>query len=255
MNLRSYRTFQALILAGLGIFLFSKVMDGRILFYINQRFVIFVLLAALGFIFLAQIALRERTRGQDDHCDDDYEAGTHAHMPGETSQRQGWVLWLVALPLIIGVLSPERPLSASALQTRGINTVSGLAVSAGATSGLEIASTQRSVMDWIRAAGEDPTGKKFEGDAADVTGFVFHDIRLEKNQFMIGRFSIACCVADAVALGMVVNWPDAAHLPENQWVRVRGKARMIILDGKSLPVVDAIEVDIIPQPEQPYLFP
>jgi putative membrane protein len=262
MNLRTYRTFQALIMGGLGIYLFTKVIDGRILFYINQRFVLLVLLGAVGLLLIAQLVLRERPSPEEadqtdhdhaghDHGDHDH--GDHDH--GPQSERQAWTLWLLALPLLFGVLIPARSLSTSALQTRGINTTANLSIRGASTSALEIPSTQRSVLDWIRAVSESDDTAALEGQMADVTGFVYHDIRLEKDQFMIGRFSIACCVADAVALGMVANWPEAADLPDNRWVRVRGLVRMMELDGRKLPSIVVQDIEIVPEPSQPYLFP
>jgi putative membrane protein len=251
MNLRSYRAFQALILAGLGIYLFSKVMDGRILLYINRRFVLLVLLAGLGLLFLAQLVFRER-QNIIAHHPEDGEIDDHDH---QDRSRQGWMLWLMALPLIIGVFAPERSLSSGAVQMRGINTSSTLAIRSGSTRALDIPSTQRSVLDWIRAASEVKDGKLVAGEAADVTGFVYHDLRLEKTQFMVGRFSIACCVADAVAMGMIVSWPEAAALPDNRWVRVRGTIQLVDLDGTLVPGIAAEKIDNIPEPEQPYLFP
>lgn len=249
MSLRSYRAFQALILAGLGIFLVSRVMDGRIMLYINRRFVLLVLLAGLGFIFLAQLIFRERQQiiadaGEANH--------PHEH---DDHTRQGWMLWLVALPLIIGIFAPQRSLSASAIQTRGMNTGATFMIRSGATNAIDIPSTERSVLDWIRAASEGGNGKLVEGQAADVTGFVYHDPRLSSSQFLVGRFSLACCVADAVAVGMVVNSPEATVLPDNQWVRVRGTVRLISLDGELLPVIEAAEILKVPEPAQPYLFP
>lgn len=248
MTKRSYRTFQALILAGLGIYLLSKVIDGRILLYINQRFVILILLASFVFLFLAQLAMRER-------ISEDGVEGSHDHsLDGETNL-SGWVLWLLALPIIIGLFSPERPLSSNALQIRGINVSSSLSVQQGATDALGIPSSQRSVLDWIRVVNQNPDGEGIIGEKADVTGFVYHDTRLGKNQFMVSRFSIACCVADAIAMGMVVNWPDASNLVDNQWVRVIGTSDLLALEGKPLPVINADQVELIPEPEQPYLFP
>lgn len=250
MNLRSYRTFQALILAGLGIFLLSKVMDGRVLFYISQRFVILVLLASLALIILAQLVLRERPPLRaDESLSQDVEEHDHDH------DRQGWVLWLVALPLLVGVLVPERPLGASALESRGMNTTSGLAARGSMALSIELPPAQRTVLDWIRIFGEHEDPQVFTGQAVDVTGFVYHDARLEQDQFMVGRFTIACCVADAMALGMVVDWKEAAKLPDNGWVRVQGVLRAAEVDGKLLPAIEAQQVEGIPQPEHPYLFP
>jgi uncharacterized repeat protein (TIGR03943 family) len=253
MNLRAYRTFQALILAALGIFFLSKIMNGRILLYINQRFVILIVLAALGFIFIAQLLLRERPAPAALDAVEDYASdGSEAE---DDSQRKGWVLWLVVLPLLMGLLVPERPLGASALTNRGVNTTTGLSVQGGAAQAIEIPSTQRSVMDWIRILIEVHDPAEYDNQAADVTGFVYHDARLAADQFLVTRFSIACCVADATALGMAVRWPDAPALGSNQWVRVRGKVHLQDLDGRPLLLIQAEQVDLIPEPEQPYLFP
>lgn len=249
MNTRSYRTFQALILAALGIFLLAKVMDGRVLLYINQRFVLLVFFAAVGMIILAQLALRERPGAANMDAPPEHAGHSHA----EAGDRQGWVLWLVALPVLIGLLAPERPLGASALSSRGMNITSRIAPSEVAQI-IEVPSTQRSVLDWIRLFGDAEDPSIYEEQEADVTGFVYHDARLGENQFMAGRFTITCCVADAVALGMIVEWPAAASLPDNQWVRVRGPVQTVVIEGKSIPSILAREIEIVPQPELPYLF-
>ena len=265
MSLRAYRTFQALILGGMGVYLLSKVVDGRILMYINQRFVLLVLAAALLLIFLAQLVLRERPAPavedgepggphDDDHGDDHDHHHDHAHAEHGPTERKGWVLWLAALPLLIGVLAPQRPLSASALENRGVNTGASLSVR-GAAQALEIPPEQRTVLDWLRVFNESSDLNELKGQPADVTGFVYHDTRLEPGQFMVGRFTIACCVADAAAISVVVEWPDAASLPGNSWVRVQGPVDVYELDGKKLPLVQARQVEAIPEPAQPYLFP
>jgi hypothetical protein len=48
MTRRSYRAFQALILAGLGIFLIDKIWTGTLFWYINARFMPLTVIGALG---------------------------------------------------------------------------------------------------------------------------------------------------------------------------------------------------------------
>lgn len=245
MSERSFRTFQALLLGALGIFLFSKVMDGRVLLYINRRFVLLVLLGALALIFLAQLVLRERPGPDLDEVEEHHDHG-HEH-----NHRSGWGLFLLALPLLIGLLVPERPLGAQALSTRGVNVFA-----ASGTSGrLGLPPGQRSILDWLREAAADSSGAAYAGQPADVTGFVFYDPRLGKGQFMIGRFTIACCVADASALGLAVQTSGSENLPDNTWVRVRGVMASTKLDGRTVPLILADLIEEIPEPEQPYLFP
>lgn len=252
MNLRSYRTFQALILAGLGIFLFSKVMDGQILLYINRRFVILVLLAGLALLFLAQLILQERT-GLADTGHEEHEG--HEAAPAAEGTNSGWILLLVALPLLVGLFTPARPLSAGALKTRAINTISGLSVRSDPAQAASIPPSQRSLLDWIRITGEPEQINHMQGQPADVTGFVYHDPRLGEGQFMVARFAVACCVADASALGMVVFWPESSDLVQNGWVRVQGQIERAELAGRSLPAIRAGTVESVPEPEQPYIFP
>lgn len=228
--------------------------------YINQRFVPLVLLAGVGMLFLAQVMLRERpssTSVQELQAGETHSG--HDHEQGE-DRRSGWMLWLVALPLLIGVLVPVRPLSSSALSSRGVNFSAGPGARTSAGSGSEngvvlLPPEQRSVLDWLRRFGEGSHPSSPDGEAADITGFVYHDPRLETTQFMVSRFAIACCVADAMALGMVVDWPGAEGLPDNQWVRVRGTVYGLQMDGKTIPAIHASQVEAVPAPEQPYLFP
>ena len=62
MKARRYRAFQALLLALTGFFLLERVWSGKILLYINQRYVLLVLLAAVGLIILAQVVFEERKK-------------------------------------------------------------------------------------------------------------------------------------------------------------------------------------------------
>lgn len=250
MNLRTYRTLQALILAGLGIFFLVRIGDGRILLYINQRFVFLILLGAIGLLAIAQVVMRSRPAPEpQDHDQQDHDHGDHSH-----DTRSGFALWVIALPLLVGVLLPARPLGSLAAATRGMNTNAPL--SAGTTNQVnDLPSDQRTVLDWLRLFEQTSDLNTLTGQPADVAGFIYHDIRLEAGQFMVGRFSLTCCVADATAIGMVVDWPEAGKLPDNQWVRVRGPVETGQVEGKTVPLIRAQSVEMIPQPEQPYLFP
>jgi putative membrane protein len=265
MNLRTYRTLQALILVGLGVFFLVRIGDGRILLYINQRFLVLVLFGALGLLGVAQAALRARPPARAVE-EDPGEAGDHAHHAydgrhdhdhaHDTAGRSGLNLWLLTLPLLIGLLLPARPLGSAAAATRGVSTDSTLNIGSSTTTEVVgLPSTQRTVLDWIRALREASDPASISGEQADVTGFVYHDIRLDEGQFMVARFSLTCCVADAVAVGLVVDWPESADLPDNQWVRVHGTMSVSQLDGKVAPLIHAESVEQVLAPEQPYLFP
>jgi putative membrane protein len=237
---RTYRTFQALVLAGLGVFFIARMVDGRILLYINQRFVLLVLLGALGLLALAQALMRSRPPAAEIEAPD---------------ERPGWVIWLIALPLLVGLLVPQRPLGAGALATRGINTGAVYNPNSANAQGVIIPEAQRSILDWLRLYAASPNPVEFDGQAADVTGFVYHDGRLVEEQFMVGRFMLTCCAADATAVGMLAQWPEEEKLADDSWVRVRGTVELAVLDGRSVPLIRVETVEVVPEPIQPYLFP
>jgi putative membrane protein len=249
MGKRSYRTFQALILAGLGLFLLNKVWSGSILLFINRRFVLPVFLASLLLIILSQIIFRERPApGMDTSLDEN-------EPEQDAEARSGWNLWWLALPVIVGILVPIHSLGSYSAGQRGVNLNAPLVSGANTAQVLSIPSEQRSVLDWVQAFHTSADLSRYAGLPVDVTGFVYHDPRLPAGEFMVSRFAVTCCVADALAVGMIVSWSQALSYPGNTWVRVRGQLQAARIDGQALPGIRAQAVELIPEPDQPYLFP
>lgn len=267
LTLRTQHALQALILAGLGIFLLEKFWSGSLFWYINQRFAILTVLAAMGLLALAQSVSRRRAARPPNHEHDlehghaqDHEPAAgesgHLHEGHSHGSLSPWALLAVALPVLLGVLIPARPLGSSAMSNKGLNAAAPLAgANGGQPQRLDLAPTDRTVLDWVRAFNYEADPSVFTGQPADVIGFVFHDGRLGENQFFTGRFAVSCCVADAAGIAVVTEWPNSASLPDNTWVRVRGTVQVAQLDGRALPLVIADSVETVPEPEQPYLYP
>jgi putative membrane protein len=256
MSWRGYRRLQGLIFTGWGLFFLDIILSGKILFYINRRFVLLVLLTAVVFIGLAEVVI---TAPKRQHQAEE-ESSSHAHGAeidtSIESRPPVGSLFILALPLILGIIMPSRPLGSSVVSNRGINSNAPLGkLQNSTTTAVGMASTQLSVLDWVSNfnSGSDPS--IYIGQQANVTGFVYHDARMAKDQFLVGRFVVTCCVADALALGMVVTWPGAGQLPDNSWVLVKGPVSISNLGGQRLPGIDASQVSSISTPDQPYLFP
>jgi uncharacterized repeat protein (TIGR03943 family) len=84
---------------------------------------------------------------------------------------------------------------------------------------------------------------------------VYPDPRLPPGSFLLARFTLACCVADAFAIGVMVEWPQAEELEVGSWVRVRGPMAVGEIEGQTLPRLLADSLEPIQPPDQPYLFP
>lgn len=242
---RFQNALKALLLLGLALFLYTRLADGTLFFYINQRFMAYTILAVVGLVLVA-ISYRPAAR------DGDLEAA-HSH------HSLTWAgVALVLLPMLLGVLVPPQPLGAAALQNREVavtapsRTVLPSAVRAASAK----RAADRNLLDWLHAfAAEPDPARAFAGQPADVVGFVYHDERLAEDQVLINRFIVSCCVADANVVTLVVRWPEAAALENDAWVQVQGILQPGEFAGETLPVLAAQRVTPVPMPDQPYLYP
>ncbi|HEX2698544.1 MAG TPA: TIGR03943 family protein [Anaerolineales bacterium] len=245
MSTRAYRFLKAFILAGLCFFLVVKLFSGKLSLYINTRF---VPLTVFGIILLAIMALSligHKTAGSQ-HGDDTPHDQHGGHLSG---------LVILVLPLLIGILIPSRPLDATAASTRGMNVSAPLVGASSTTHQLEMAADTRNILDWIRIFNSTSDLSPYLGQTARVTGFVYHDPRLGANQFIVSRFVITCCAADASAIGMLVTWDKSNDLKDSAWVEVKGPVQTSQLGGQLIPLIQAVLVQPVDQPNQPYLYP
>lgn len=243
---RLYRSLQALLLLGLFLFLMGKVINNQLTWYINLRF---VLLTQAGIIFLAVLTQRlfsevRRSRKIDPDGDHD-----HDHAPSSVN------LWIMLVPLLIGLLIPAKPLDASAVSAKGLTTSSALISADSSSRLLETVSEQRNILDWVKLFYFEQDHSPFIGQKASVIGFVYHDAGLSEGQFIVSRFILSCCAADGYAVGVIVEPADGASFEQDTWVQVTGSMDMISYNGIASPLIRAERVEVVAQPEQPYLYP
>jgi putative membrane protein len=164
-------------------------------------------------------------------------------------------LFILCVPLLLGIIVPIQPLSTDSLETRSMNLSAPISLDAQSPSSMDTKPDNLTILDWIQLATDQQEFSSHLGEQANVVGFIYHDIRLDNGHFMVGRFAITCCVADAFAIGMAVEWPQSESLANNTWVNVQGQISQQMIDGALAPVIVADSVTIIDTPEQPYLYP
>jgi uncharacterized repeat protein (TIGR03943 family) len=234
--------FRTILLIGLGLFLYSRLLSGAITFYINQRLTWLTWGATLALLIMG-IAQGQRILNRTSHI-------AHRQSPGLPV----WSYLALLVPLFLGVVIPPQPLGASVAGNRGLTSAAGIAQEKAVSSPTGVPD-RRDILGWLRAFGSDPDPEAFAGQAVEVVGFVYHDGEMATDQFMVARFLIVCCVADAVPVGLPVRYAEATHLELDTWVRVRGTFAAGEVWGERLPVIAAEEVTVVPQPAQPYLYP
>jgi putative membrane protein len=243
---RFARVLKGLVLSGLALFMTRTITDGTLLFYISRRFAWLTWVATLLLVLMAFAYQSSRLEDADGQQSENH----HVH----DRHADSWIpIALVAIPLLLGLLVPPRPLGAYAAGTREINTDGvGLADDGSVFRRDE---AQRNILDWLRAFGAAGDPSRFSGQESRVIGFVYRDDSLGSNRFMVSRFVVSCCVADAAPLGLVVSWADSADLPSDAWVEVVGRFEVGDYGGQSTPILQAESVALITPPTQPYLYP
>lgn len=250
MTLRLYRYLQATTMMFLGMFLAIKIFSGTLSWYIHQRFLPLTMLAVIALFVIGQALFREARRTPSLDFDHD-ELGTHhhSHVPSV------WQIWIVLLPLAIGILVPARPLDTQALSGKGVSASAPITAGGSAAIRFDLAADERNILDWIHLFHSDVPADQYLGQTASVIGFVYHDPRLPENQFLVSRFAIVCCTADAFAIGMVVDLPPGTDLKDNAWVKVKGPVQATTLNGEKILIIQTTSIEPVQQPDQPYLFP
>jgi uncharacterized repeat protein (TIGR03943 family) len=231
---------KVLVLFALGAYFAYNVVSGNLANYINTQLAWLSLVAAALFWLLALVSARDALQA---HAHDTHSDG-HAH------SHLSWLVLLIALiPLALGVLVPSRPLGAEAVA--GDNAA--LSVAVENNSVLKANRLEWTILDWRQAFYTSDDLDSFNGQPADVIGFVYPRDELPEGRFMLGRFMLSCCAADAFVIGLPVIW-NTPPAP-NTWVRVRGKMQVGELDDETTLILQAESVEAIDEPDVPYLYP
>lgn len=98
---------------------------------------------------------------------------------------------------------------------------------------------------------------QFQGKTVKLSGFVYEDPGSNSpREFVVGRFLVQCCTADAYPFGVVVS--SAQPLPwfeRDAWIEVQGTLQTTLRNGREILAVTAEEIREIPRPATPYVYP
>lgn len=162
---------------------------------------------------------------------------------------------LLLVPVLLGLAVPPRPLGADALVQQS-PTLNRVAQRSSESPLPDVQNTHDwTLYDWAVVASVDPA--MVVGQPADVIGFVVQNpvLHVPDGQFMLARYVLNCCTADAGGVGMRVAWSNGQNLPNDQWVRVTGIVQTREIDGIVHPLLVAQSVRVIEAPDRPYLTP
>ncbi|WP_206070382.1 TIGR03943 family protein [Nodosilinea sp. P-1105] len=161
---------------------------------------------------------------------------------------------LLAVAMFGMVYTPRPFMSETAFQ-RGITDVLGQTRSRPERFVLSGSPEDRSIVDWIRTLNVYPEPDAYTGQGVKVSGFVTHMPDWPSNMFMITRFVLTCCAADAYPVGLPVELPEGTSRPEpDTWLEVEGTMQTDTLDDTRQLVIGSPTLTEISQPRNPFEY-
>jgi len=165
------------------------------------------------------------------------------------SRREAGVMALMVVPVVLVLALPPAALGSFSASRRSGFASAGVATSvgdvgAGPLTLIDVAAAQTSRQGQVAL-------QKRATETVDFVGFVIRYPDTPATEFMLTRYIVTCCVADAtIAQVRVVNVPAGAFAT-NDWVEVTGQIYPI---GREI-IVNSSQVVKVPRPDRPYLTP
>ena len=161
--------------------------------------------------------------------------------------RELGVMIAMVVPMLLITILPPATLGSFSAGKRSAVAGAGFSASAG-----DISTGDLTLVD-VATAQTTPEGEralaKRAGEQVDFIGFVTRYADTPADEFLLTRYVVSCCVADAtVAQVRVVNVTPGAFA-DNEWVEVTGTIYPI---GREV-IVNASTILGVPRPERPYL--
>ncbi|MDP4083995.1 MAG: TIGR03943 family protein [Bacillota bacterium] len=96
----------------------------------------------------------------------------------------------------------------------------------------------------------------FTGNTITMKGFSYNGPELTGNQLFLLRFGIIHCIADSGAFGMMIQFPNNIHIPNDQWYQVTGTLDTAYYPPfkTRIPVLKVTSYKTISKPTDPYVY-
>lgn len=225
------RRMESVLLLAIGPIAIRFGLSDAALAYLKPSFQPILLIAGVVLVLLGGHGLL-RSPGDDEHA-----GHGHTESPG--------VGWLLAVPLLVLLLIAPPALGSFAAGRQG-------PVAAVSDSGfVELPPAREGAVDlgmrdFVTRALQDPD-RSLDGVPVRVAGFVVPDESGEG--YLLSRFTVACCAADATAYtARVVGDGDRTA---DTWVEVTGRWEP---GDDDLPVLVADTATVVPTPDEPYEY-
>jgi putative membrane protein len=277
MNFHWLQALRALILLSFSAYIFKLHHTGEIGRFINPEYVLFSQIASVIFLFLFFIQVpriwRDRSDVDEDHSNCgpwgcNHEDGYMQRFSIKTVLSYGIIL----IPLATGFLLPGKDLDASIASKRGVFITSSnhadheelncsdedLLITDTVLQQSNLLNEPFLILDSNNFASHvniiSQNAELFKGKPIQLEGFVLKDEAVE-NQWVIARFQVTHCVADASVIGVLVKLEENIEIIENSWIKVQGILEVSTHNQRTIPLIEVKKWELMKQPKEPYVYP
>ena len=171
--------------------------------------------------------------------------------PKPLAARQLWIMGLMVVPVVLVLFAPVTTLGTFSAGKRAAFSGAGFASSAG-----DIGTGELTLID-VAAAETSPEGEralaKRATETVEFVGFVSIRDDTPADEFLLARYVVTCCVADATIAEVRIVNVTPGQFENETWVQVTGTifpiGREVIVDAGSGSVTQ------VERPDHPYLTP
>jgi uncharacterized repeat protein (TIGR03943 family) len=224
------RVGTGVVLAGWAVLFWFVLLTGRTPLFLSSRT---AWVASVGAILLTLAAAGRILSARVDQ-------------PVPLTRRGAGRLAFLAFPAVVLLILPPATLGSYAASRRSLAGAS-FGASAGDVSTGQVTLGDVAAAMWSPEAADALTDRA--GSRVDFVGIVARTEGMPADEFLLTRFILTCCVADALSVQVRVVGAAPGTFKEDQWVRVGGAIYPL---GRET-IVQASEITTVPRPARPYL--
>lgn len=240
----------ALAILAWGILLLKYWFTGQLKLLIHPDYFWMILVTGISLLFIGAVKAWEQIVQQMHRTSNRSSSPSAGHI---TLLPPGWSTVLLLIVAIAGLLITPKVFASQTAIQRGVTESITMTRSKPQAFRTSTAPETRSLVDWVRTLNVYPEPDAYTDQRVKVQGFVVYPPDLPDQYFLISRFVITCCAADAYPVGLPVKLADSRKAyAQDSWLEVEGKMLTETLKGKRQLTIAATSLKKIQPPENPY---
>ncbi|WP_026672130.1 TIGR03943 family putative permease subunit [Alkalihalobacterium bogoriense] len=255
MTFHPERLLRALLLGLLSAVIFYLVATGKLQQFIHSEYIILTKAASLLFLifFFLQVKTIWTKNGADDHDEMCSYFGCN-HEKGEVLSFPSLFSYGILVVIICASLFlPIQTLDHSVAMNRTmVPDLQGNVVKASPHQQKELVLTNENFSEKAADITFNPT--QYHGATITLTGMLHKAEGLERHQYIISRFHVTHCIADAKVIQFIVHFPELPHIHgEDPWIEMKGELAYLQTEDGLTPYIKVNSWSKVEVPENPYV--